>query len=108
MSSLARLRLGLRRRPALAGTGAALLFVGALAVLRHGGDHPRAAGAQGMTLLGTSSGSSSMCYPYVKPIPMVEDRDKIGAMLEEEGMFVGLELGVQDGFFAATTLSQWK
>jgi len=43
-----------------------------------------------------------------KPLPKLEKRAEIGAMLEAEGMLVGPELGVQSGAFAEETLETWK
>lgn len=49
------------------------------------------------------------CTTQTKPIPLMRTRDEIGTLLNREPrMFVGLELGVQRGYFAQTTLRQWK
>ena len=56
---------------------------------------------------GYLSPSSSCCCPYVKPLPFVAKRDDIGRLLEEEGMAVGVELGVQRGLYAEILLNQW-
>jgi hypothetical protein len=55
----------------------------------------------------SSLGSSASCYRDVKPLPFVENRDAIGRVLEEEGMAVGIELGVQRGLYTEKTLSRW-
>lgn len=48
-------------------------------------------------------------YEWVtKPLPKLEKRAEIGAMLEAEGMLVGAELGMQSGAFAEETLEAWK
>ena len=48
-------------------------------------------------------------YEWVtKPLPKLEKRAELGAMLEAEGMLVGAELGVQSGAFAEETLETWK
>lgn len=66
--------------------------------------HQRKAG--GTTMLAWTGGGD--CHRYVKSLPFVENRDAIGRMLEEEeGMEVGIELGVQRGVYSETILSQW-
>lgn len=53
--------------------------------------------------------AAAACMTQTKPIPLMRTRDEIGALLNREPkMFVGLELGVQRGYFAQTTLKQWK
>lgn len=42
--------------------------------------------------------------PFIPP----PKRAQIGSLLEQEGMKVGLELGVQKGIFAEETLRQWS
>ena len=46
--------------------------------------------------------------PYIKPIPPVRTRDDLGKLLESEGFTVGIELGVQSGYYSKTILSHWK
>jgi hypothetical protein len=43
-----------------------------------------------------------------KPIPPVSNRRNIAHILQQEGMKVGAELGVQKGAFARHTLDIWK
>jgi hypothetical protein len=43
-----------------------------------------------------------------RPLKPVQKRSGLGAMLEEEGMRVGAELGVHRGSFANMTLTAWK
>ena len=42
------------------------------------------------------------------PIPVIDSRDELGRIAEEEGFRIGAELGVKEGNFANTTLHQWK
>ena len=54
----------------------------------------------------TKSGTTS-CQAVNKFTPPLKTRYDIAALLQQEGMQIGAELGVQHGHFAAETLRQW-
>jgi hypothetical protein len=51
--------------------------------------------------------SSSSCYPKMGLIPL-KHRDQLGDLAEKHGLKSGIEIGVKEGDFARTMLSNWK
>ena len=47
------------------------------------------------------------CHDLLLSKLVFKHRDDLGAILQKLGFTVGAELGVQQGFFAETTLKQW-
>ena len=54
-----------------------------------------------------SDGARELLRAFPLPIPVLERRNDIAALLEREKLMVGAELGVLQGAFAAHTLANW-
>ena len=54
-----------------------------------------------------AASSTSSCYPKMGLIPL-KHRDQLGDLLEKHGLKSGIEIGVKEGDFARTMLSNWK
>jgi hypothetical protein len=50
---------------------------------------------------------ATLCETQSKPLPVLQNRNELGALLEKEGLKVGVEIGVQRGGFAEITLGAW-